>query len=46
MQSSEHVTSSDAMLRELEGQIGMLGVPGLQRLQGTIAQRLAAEQQH
>ncbi|GAA2089302.1 AIM24 family protein [Actinomadura alba] len=46
IQSSEHVTSSDAMLRELEGQIGMLGVPGLRQLHGTIAQRLAAEQQH
>jgi uncharacterized protein (AIM24 family) len=45
MQSSEHVTSSDAMLRELEGQVGMLGVPGLRHLHGTIAQRLAAEQQ-
>ncbi|MBC6463045.1 AIM24 family protein [Actinomadura sp. HBU206391] len=45
MQSSEHVASSDAMLRELEGQVGMLGVPGLRQLHGTISQRLAAEQQ-
>jgi uncharacterized protein (AIM24 family) len=45
MQSSEHVTSSDAMLRELEGQVGMLGVPGLQHMQSSIARRLAAEQQ-
>jgi uncharacterized protein (AIM24 family) len=45
MQSSEHVTSSDAMLRELEGQVGMLGVPGLRQLQASINQRLASEQQ-
>jgi hypothetical protein len=44
MQSSEHVEASDAMLRDLEGQIGMLGVPGLQRLQQTIGRRLSAEQ--
>jgi uncharacterized protein (AIM24 family) len=45
MQSSEHLQNSDAMLRDLEGQIGMLGVPGLQRLQQTITHRLAAERQ-
>jgi uncharacterized protein (AIM24 family) len=45
LQSSEHLEASDTMLRDLEGQIGMLGVPGLQRLQHTIGQRLAAEQE-
>ena len=45
MQSSEKVASSDAMLRDLEGQVGMLGVPGLQRLQQVITQRLAGERQ-
>jgi uncharacterized protein (AIM24 family) len=45
MQSSEHVTGSDAMLRDLEGQIGLLGVPALRRLQQTIGQRLSSEQQ-
>ncbi|ACY97803.1 MULTISPECIES: AIM24 family protein [Thermomonospora] len=43
MQSSETVRDGDAVLRDLEHQIGMLGVPGLRRLQRVIAQRLAAE---
>jgi uncharacterized protein (AIM24 family) len=43
MQSSETVADTDTMLRDLEGQVGMLGVGGLQRLQGVIQQRLAAE---
>ncbi|ROO84188.1 biogenesis AIM24 protein [Actinocorallia herbida] len=46
MQSSEKVTESPAQLRELEGQLGLLGVGGLQRMQQVIAQRLAAEQRH
>ncbi|MBA9006137.1 AIM24 family protein [Thermomonospora cellulosilytica] len=45
MQSSETVMDTDTMLRDLEGQIGMLGVGGLQRLQSVIAQRLASERQ-
>ncbi|WP_067812060.1 AIM24 family protein [Actinomadura kijaniata] len=45
MQSSEVVTNEDTLLRDLEGQIGMLGVGGLQRLNQTISQRLAAERQ-
>jgi uncharacterized protein (AIM24 family) len=44
MQSSEHIATSDAMLRDLEAQVGMLGVPGLQRLHSVIGQRLSAEQ--
>ncbi|MDX6740529.1 AIM24 family protein [Actinocorallia sp. A-T 12471] len=43
MQSSEKVADSPAQLRELEGQIGLLGVGGLQRLHQVIGQRLAAE---
>ncbi|HEY8482683.1 MAG TPA: AIM24 family protein [Spirillospora sp.] len=43
MQSSEVVTNDDVLLRDLEGQIGLVGVSGLQRLQQTIARRLAAE---
>jgi hypothetical protein len=45
MQSSEVVASEDTLLRDLEGQIGVLGVSGLQRLHHTIGQRLAAERQ-
>ncbi|GAA1528762.1 AIM24 family protein [Actinomadura kijaniata] len=45
MQSSEVVTNEDTLLRDLEGQLGMLGVGGLQRLNQTISQRLAAERQ-
>ncbi|MCD0453370.1 AIM24 family protein [Actinocorallia sp. API 0066] len=43
MQSSEKVADSSAQVRELESQIGMLGVGGLQRLHQVIGQRLAAE---
>jgi len=43
MQSSEVVRDTETVLRDLEGQIGMLGAGGLQRLQHFIAQRLAAE---
>ncbi|WP_119730674.1 AIM24 family protein [Thermomonospora amylolytica] len=45
MQSSETVMDTHTMLRDLEGQVGMLGVGGLQRLQNVIAQRLASERQ-
>ncbi|WP_030167624.1 AIM24 family protein [Spirillospora albida] len=45
MQSSEVVMNEDTLLRDLEGQISMVGTSGLQRLQSTIAQRLAAERQ-
>lgn len=44
MQSSEEVRDSPAMLREIEGQMGTLGTPGLRHLQARIQQRLAAEQ--
>jgi len=44
MQSSEKVRESPAMIRELEAQIGMLGVGGLQRLNQVISQRLSSEQ--
>ncbi|MFB4318636.1 AIM24 family protein [Actinomadura sp. 21ATH] len=43
MQSSEAVANEDTLLRDLEGQVGMLGTGGLQRLHHTIGQRLAAE---
>ena len=45
MQSSEVVMDEDTLLRDLEGQVGMLGTNGLQRLYHTIGQRLAAERQ-
>lgn len=45
MQSSEAVMDTDTLLRDLEGQIGLVGVNGLQRLQGVIQRRLAAERQ-
>jgi hypothetical protein len=45
MQSSESVANEDTLLRDLEGQVGMLGSGGLQRLHQTIGQRLAAERQ-
>jgi uncharacterized protein (AIM24 family) len=45
MQSSEVVADENTLLRDLEGQIGMLGVGGLQRLDQTIRQRLLAERQ-
>ena len=45
MQSSEVVMREDVLLRDLEGQIGLVGTSGLQRLQQTINQRLAAERQ-
>ncbi|MFI0353712.1 AIM24 family protein [Actinomadura sp. 9N407] len=45
MQSSEAVTNEDTLLRDLEGQVGMLGSSGLQRLHQTVGQRLAAERQ-
>ncbi|GAA0935710.1 AIM24 family protein [Actinocorallia libanotica] len=44
MQSSEQVRDNPAMLRELEAQVGMLGVGGLQRLNQVISQRLSGEQ--
>ena len=44
MQSSEAVVETPAMVAEIEGQIGMLGVPGLQRVQARVQQQLAAHQ--
>ncbi|SPT56654.1 hypothetical protein [Actinomadura madurae] len=45
MQSSEVVMNEDVLLRDLEGQIGLVGTSGLQRLQQTITRRLSAERQ-
>lgn len=47
IQSSEKVLSDAAVVRTIEGQLrsGMT-VPGLQRLQGVIAQQLAGQQQY
>lgn len=45
MQSSEAVMNEDVLLRDLEGQIGMVGASGLQRLHQVIGQRLSAERQ-
>ena len=44
MQSSEAVMETPAMVAEIEGQIAMLGVPGLQRVQQRVQQQLAAQQ--
>lgn len=45
MQSSEMVSESPAMVRELEAQVGMLGLTGLQRIQAVVQARMAAERQ-
>lgn len=45
MQTSEHVANEDTLLRDLEGQVSVLGTNGLQRLHNTIGQRLQAERQ-
>lgn len=44
LQSSENAVSDGHLLRQLEGQLGTLGVPGLSRLQQVIQQRLGAQQ--
>lgn len=46
VQSSEAVRSDRDVVRLIEDQMGLVGVPGLQQLQQTIAARLSAEQQH
>ncbi|MBN9111291.1 MAG: AIM24 family protein [Pseudonocardia sp.] len=43
LQSSEAGVHDPHLLRQLESQIGGLGTPGLQHLQGVIAQQLARE---
>jgi hypothetical protein len=45
IQSSESSVADPHLVRQLEGQVGVLGVPGLQQLQRTIQQRLASQQQ-
>ncbi|NEW47573.1 AIM24 family protein [Nocardia cyriacigeorgica] len=47
IQSSEKVMSDSALVRTIEGQLqsGMT-VPGLQRIQGVVAQQLAGQQQY
>ncbi len=45
IQSSEGSVADPHLLRQLEGQVGTLGMPGLQRMQQVIQQRLA-QQQH
>jgi Mitochondrial biogenesis AIM24 len=45
IQSSEHGLADPHLLQQLEGQVGTLGQPGLQRLQQVIQQRLQ-QQQH
>jgi uncharacterized protein (AIM24 family) len=45
IQSSENSVADPHLLRQLEGQVGTLGLPGLQRMQQVIQQRLAAQQQ-
>ncbi|WP_018656530.1 AIM24 family protein [Actinomadura flavalba] len=43
MQSSETVAADGGLLRQIEGQLGLLGTSGLQRLHQTIGARLQAE---
>ena len=45
LQSSEKSVADPALLRQLEGQVQTLGIPGLQALQQTIQSRLAGQQQ-
>lgn len=45
IQSSENSVADPHLLRQLEGQVGTLGLPGLQRMQQVVQQRLAAQQQ-
>jgi hypothetical protein len=44
LQSSENAVQDPHLLRQIEGQVGTLGRPGLQHLQQVIAQRLAQQQ--
>jgi hypothetical protein len=44
IQSSEKSLHDPALIRQLESQVGTLGVPGLQSLQQTIASRLGSQQ--
>ncbi len=46
LQSSEKSVADPALLRQLESQVGTLGVPALQSLQQTIQSRIAGQQQH
>lgn len=45
LQSSESDVADPHLVRQLESQVGVLGVPGLQQLQRTIQQQLASQQQ-
>ena len=45
LQSSERAVADPHLLRQLEGQVGMLDTPGLQQVQRTVAQQLAQRQQ-
>ncbi len=45
MQSSEAVRSDRDIVNQIEGQLGLVGLTGLQNLQGSIQQRLAQYQQ-
>lgn len=44
IQSSESTVSDPHLLRQLEGQIGGLGTPGLQHIQRVVQQRLSQQQ--
>ncbi len=45
LQSSEHAVDDPHLLRQLESQVGSLGVPGLTRLQTVIQSQLAQRRQ-
>jgi hypothetical protein len=46
LQSSEHAVADPQLLRQIQGQVGVLGLPALQQLQVTVQQRIASQQQH
>lgn len=46
IQSSENAMADPHLLQQLEGQLGGLGIAGLQRMQQVVGQQLAQRQQH
>jgi hypothetical protein len=45
LQSTENVLGDPQLVKQIEGQVGGLGAPGLSHLQNVIAQRLNQQQQ-
>jgi hypothetical protein len=46
LQSSEHAVADPQLLQQIQGQVGVLGLPALQQLQATVQARIASQQQH